>query len=434
MGGGTSIWASPEWKKDSREIFNSKLLHLGITIAFAGCSYGFNQGNIGGVMMFSSFRKAIGFDTISEAEANTRERNMAAMLAAGGTAGPLLVAPLSDFLGKKKAVTVMAGLFLVGCSMQEVPNLEVLYAGRLLAGVAIGATSMLAPQYLAENSPKSDRGSLTTSYNLMIIPALAVAFWVIYAVRLWPEKDLNNNNKSWQLALSLISKGKTEQGLRNLCKLRGLPADHTCDRQEYMESLAQAEAEQKTEKGIPTPCFFVQVIISNNIDYGYIVVVKHTSTNASNRRRLFLPLCSFFIVDRVGRWLPLMIGATIQATLMLYIGRFPRFSKVEPGPHFAIINYGITSATLHMLSKMKHGTFLFFVLMTYIGVILVFFCLPELKGRSIESMDDLFANSLWTVFQSAYPTEDEKIRHDVREQLHQEDDKTAPQCQRQGLN
>lgn len=37
----------------------------------------------------------------------------------------------------------MAGLFLIGCSMQEVPNLDVLYAGRLLAGVAIGATSMV---------------------------------------------------------------------------------------------------------------------------------------------------------------------------------------------------------------------------------------------------------------------------------------------------
>lgn len=42
------------------------------------------------------------------------------------------------------SVAIMAGLFLVGCSMQEVPNLNVLYAGRLLAGLAIGATSMVS--------------------------------------------------------------------------------------------------------------------------------------------------------------------------------------------------------------------------------------------------------------------------------------------------
>ncbi|KAK1968950.1 quinate permease [Colletotrichum sublineola] len=529
MGGGTSLRASPEWKNDPREIFNSKLLFLGITIAFAGCSYGFDQGNIGGVMTFPSFRKAFGFDTITEAEANTREGNIAAMLAAGGTAGALLAAPLSDFVGRKKAVTVMAGLFLVGCSMQEVPDLEVLYAGRLLAGIAIGATSMLAPQHLAENSPKSVRGSLTTSYNLMIILALALAFWVNYAVSLWSEKDLNDN-KSWQLALgiqlipgfflfvliwfvvetprALISKGKQERGLSNLCKLRGLPADHPYVRQEYMEILARTEAEQNTAKG-----------------YGYIVVVKDILTNASNRRRLFLAVMLFLfhkltgtdslnyfapqifamigvpagsssllttgvygvvklattiiyvtvIVDRVGRRLPLIVGATIQATSMLYIGLFLRFSKVEPGsgttpggivgiimiylyafgwsfghsvaPYVVaaeifpsrirsvcmscclfmnwIVNYGITSATPRMLSKMKYGTFLFFAVMTYIGAIFVFFCLPELKGRSIESMNDLFANSLWTMFKRAYPTEDEKIRQDVQEQLHQEDKRAA---------
>lgn len=38
-----------------------------------------------------------------------------------------------------------------------------------------------------------------------------------------------------------------------------------------------------------------------------------------------------FIVDRVGRRLPLMIGATIQATAMLYIGLYLRFENPEAG-------------------------------------------------------------------------------------------------------
>lgn len=37
---------------------------------------------------------------------------------------------------------------------------------------------MLAPQYLGENSPKSIRGSLTTSYNLCIVLAL----WYVLAL------------------------------------------------------------------------------------------------------------------------------------------------------------------------------------------------------------------------------------------------------------
>lgn len=59
--------------------------------------------------------------------------------------------------------------------MQEVAHLPTFYAGRFIAGLAIGGTSMLAPQYLGENSPKSIRGSLTTSYNLCIILALRFA-------------------------------------------------------------------------------------------------------------------------------------------------------------------------------------------------------------------------------------------------------------------
>lgn len=72
MGGGTSIWASPEWKSDPREIFNWKLWYLATTVAFAGCSYGFDQGNIGGVLTLPSFKKAFGLDVLSENEADER--------------------------------------------------------------------------------------------------------------------------------------------------------------------------------------------------------------------------------------------------------------------------------------------------------------------------------------------------------------------------
>lgn len=79
MGGGTSIWASPEWKRDPKEIFNGRLWFLTIAVAWAGCSYGFDQGNIGGVLTLPSFRHAFGFDHLSTAEADTRSGDIAAM-------------------------------------------------------------------------------------------------------------------------------------------------------------------------------------------------------------------------------------------------------------------------------------------------------------------------------------------------------------------
>lgn len=79
MGGGTSLWASPEWKNDPKEIFNKKLFFLTMTTAFAGCAYGFDQGNIGGVLTFSAFRRTFGYDQLSTQDAAAREGVVAGM-------------------------------------------------------------------------------------------------------------------------------------------------------------------------------------------------------------------------------------------------------------------------------------------------------------------------------------------------------------------
>lgn len=85
-----------------------------------------------------------------------------------------------------------------------------------------------------------------------------------------------------------------------------------------------------------------------------------------------------------------------------------------------IVDYGITKATPKMMTHMGWGTFLLYAVLTYIGAVFVYFCMPELKGRSIESMDDLFQRSIWSMWKHAYPTEEEKTRHDVQDKVLQQ--------------
>lgn len=279
----------------------------------------------------------------------------------------------------------MAGVFLLGGAFQEVPIYEVMVSGRFISGLAIGSTSMLSPQFLAENSPKAIRGTLTTSYNLMIVLALALAFWINYGISLWPERHFNQD-KSWQLSLgiamipnfamfvmiwflietprALIQKGKDEQARTNLVKLRKLPIEHPYVAQEYNEAIAQAESTQGQVRG-----------------FNYVAVFKVLTQSPSNRRRFILSLSLFFfqkltgtdalnyfapqifsmlgvqtgsmsllttgvygivklvaqfiyvtlIVDRVGRRLPLLIGMSIQGAAMVYMGLYLRFGNVEHG-------------------------------------------------------------------------------------------------------
>ncbi|KAJ9646753.1 hypothetical protein H2204_000445 [Knufia peltigerae] len=526
MAGGTSIWVSPQAKQDPKAIFNLRLLYLLISVAWAGCFYGFDTGNIGGVLTLPSFKHAFGLDELSKKAYDDRRGTIAAMLAAGGSAGALLAAPTSDVLGRKWSVFLWGLVFLLGAIMQMIPDYSVLIAGRFIAGAGVGASSMLTPQFLAENSPKSIRGTMTATYNLMILFSLMLAFWINYGVSLWKSPGTDTNDTQWRTALGiqlipgalmcimipfvpetpryLINHGKSEQGLTNIVKLRKLPADHPYIQTEYQEIMAQVRYEQECFQG-----------------HSYWVVVKDVFTIKSNFRRFFLAVMLFlfhkftgtdslnyyapeifqligvkgesssllttgvygvvkfvttifyvaFLVDRVGRRLPLLVGAIMQASAMLYLALYLRFAGTNTetvggtpaggivgiiaiyiyafGWSFGhsvacyvvaaeifptrirsvcmsfcffinwIVDYGITRATPNMITEMGWGVFLLYAMLTYGGVVFIYFCLPELKGRSIESMDDLFQRPLWTMWKHAYPTEEEKVRHDVLEKTEQ---------------
>jgi len=193
------------------------------------------------------------------------------IVAAGGSVGALLAAPVSDFLGRKGSVLVAGTVFLIGAVMQMVAHLPTLLAGRFIGGMGVGASSMLAPQFLAENSPKSVRGSATATYNLMILFSLSLAFWINYAVSFWSGPNIKTDNAQWRTAMGiqlipgalmvimvpfipetpryLIAHGKNTQGLKNLCKLRKLPEDHPYIVEEYNEVVSQVNHEQETRQG-----------------------------------------------------------------------------------------------------------------------------------------------------------------------------------------
>lgn len=73
MAGGTSIWASKEARTDPKEIFNLRLLYLLISVAWAGWFYGFDTGNIGGILTLPSFENAFGLSNLPTAEVDNRK-------------------------------------------------------------------------------------------------------------------------------------------------------------------------------------------------------------------------------------------------------------------------------------------------------------------------------------------------------------------------
>lgn len=77
----------------------------------------------------------------------------------------------------------------------------------------------------------------------------------------------------------LINRGKSEQGLKNLTRLRKLPADHPYVQTEFQEIEAQYFHEQEVHKG-----------------YNYWVVLKDVFTDRSNFQRFFLVSLSLAVI------------------------------------------------------------------------------------------------------------------------------------------
>lgn len=127
----------------------------------------------GGVLKLDPFRQKYGLPLASEnptLSANL-EANIVSTLQAGCFAGALVAGWAADKLGRRIAMMIAAFLAIVGSVMQAAAagHFPVMYIGRFIAGVGVGAASMITPLYTSENAPRAIRGALTGMYQFFIV-------------------------------------------------------------------------------------------------------------------------------------------------------------------------------------------------------------------------------------------------------------------------
>src|SRR4051795_7771932 len=95
--------------------------------------------------------------------------------------GALIGGKISDRIGRRTAIIVLAVLFFVGVLVAVFsPNYAILVAGRIILGLAVGGASTVVPVYLAELAPFEIRGSITGRNELAIVSGQFAAFVVNY--------------------------------------------------------------------------------------------------------------------------------------------------------------------------------------------------------------------------------------------------------------
>ena len=93
--------------------------------------------------------------------------------------GALIGGKISDAIGRRKTIIVLAVMFFVGVLFVVFsPGFEILVAGRIILGLAVGGASTVVPVYLAELAPYEIRGSITGRNELAIVVGQFAAFVV----------------------------------------------------------------------------------------------------------------------------------------------------------------------------------------------------------------------------------------------------------------
>jgi major inositol transporter-like SP family MFS transporter len=96
--------------------------------------------------------------------------------------GALICGRISDAIGRRKVILALAMMFFFGVLLVVfAPGFEMVVAGRIVLGLAVGGASTVVPVYLAELAPYEIRGSITGRNELAIVLGQFTAF-VINAV------------------------------------------------------------------------------------------------------------------------------------------------------------------------------------------------------------------------------------------------------------
>ena len=116
----------------------------------------------------------------------------------GGIIAALVTGPLSDVIGRRKVLFMLAALYVVSAAASALaPSVTWLIAARFIGGVAFGSL-MLAPIYIAEVSPQSERGRLVSFNQLNIVIGLSAAYFSNYFLQLLSVGEI-----PWRLMLGI---------------------------------------------------------------------------------------------------------------------------------------------------------------------------------------------------------------------------------------
>jgi MFS family permease len=163
-------------------VYNWRIYLLAGVASLTSCMIGYDSAFIGTTLSLPSFRSEFNFDSMSSSKQDLVSANIVSCYQAGAFFGALFAYGISPFWGRKIGLLIASLVFTLGAGLMLGANgergLGLIYAGRVLAGLGVGAGSNFTPIYIAELSPPAIRGRLIGVYELGWQIGGLVGFWI----------------------------------------------------------------------------------------------------------------------------------------------------------------------------------------------------------------------------------------------------------------
>ncbi|CAG8091754.1 unnamed protein product [Penicillium salamii] len=230
-----------------------------------GLLFGYDQGVVSVILVMDQFLTE--FPNIDESSPGSgfAKGLLTAMIELGAFVGALNQGWIADKISRRYSIIVAVIIFTIGSVLQTASyGYPMLVVARLIGGVGIGMLSMVAPLYISEISPPECRGTLLVLEEWCIVLGIVIAFWITYGTQYmvgewaWRLPFLLQMIPGFILAAGvyvlpfsprwLASKGRDEEALESLSRLRSLPASDRRIRQELLDIQAEVRFHQEMNK------------------------------------------------------------------------------------------------------------------------------------------------------------------------------------------
>ncbi len=166
------------------------VVRTSLIVALGGFLMGFDASVISGVVRFIELEFGLSTIQLGWAVSSLTLTSTLAMMVAG---------PLSDRFGRRSilyAAAVVYAASAIGSALA--PTFALLVAARMLGGLAVGASLIIAPMYIAEISPPEVRGRMVSFNQLNIVIGISTAFFTNYLIL-----QLGQSDAGWAQTLGL---------------------------------------------------------------------------------------------------------------------------------------------------------------------------------------------------------------------------------------